>query len=487
LIYSSDSYLLTKSQKYESLFFVENHRKLNDTISAISTPKGEGGISIIRLSGPSSLSIIDKIFQPRSSRTKIASIETHTITYGHIVNPKTHEVIDEVLVSVMLAPRTYTREDIVEINCHGGSIPLLETLELTLQMGARLAEPGEFTKRAFLNGRIDLIQAEAVADIVRAKTDLSLKVAVNQLEGRLSKKIRQIRDIIMEVLVNIEASIDFPDEDIDIISLDTMSHKIDSAIEISKDLLSTADDGRIITEGLKGVILGKPNVGKSSIFNALLNEDRALVTSIPGTTRDAIEEFINIDGVPVKLTDTAGIRQSDDVIEIESIARAKMYLDQADIILMVLDASSEITDEDRAIISLVANKKTIIVINKIDLNRVLEIDNIQSLAPGKPVVSVSARDERGFDLLRSAIKNMVLSTDFLTADAVFVTRSRHKKAIKDAAESLEYAYMSIKNHNSPDLIAVDLRGALRNIGEIVGEIASDEILDQIFSKFCIGK
>lgn len=458
---------------------------MNDTISAISTPRGEGGIGIVRLSGPSSLSIIKKIFQPRNSRFWSKDIITNTINYGHIVDPDSGEYIDEVLVSIMLAPRTYTREDVVEINCHGGNIPLNKVLELTLRMGARLAEPGEFTKRAFLNGRIDLTQAEAVIDIIRAKTDLCLKMAVNQLEGRLSKEIKNIRSVLVDALVNVEAVIDFPEDDLDILSYETIISMINSVITKLRYLFDTADEGKIITEGIKGVILGRPNVGKSSLFNALLRENRAIVTAIPGTTRDPIEEFINLDGIPLKLTDTAGIRKADDVIEIESIERTKMHLDQADIVILVLDATEGLMKDDKEIISLLNDKKTIIVINKIDLVSNPEFE--KELMNSKPIVRISALNETGLDKLKESIRNIVFKKDFLTADSVFVTRTRHKKAIKDAIESLELVIASCKEGMSPEFIAVDLRGAIKSLGEIIGETTSSEILEQIFSRFCIGK
>ena len=388
---------------------------------------------------------------------------------------------------MMLAPNTYTREDVAEINCHGGSIPLSKILELTLRMGARLADPGEFTKRAFLNGRIDLAQAEAVADIIRARTNLSLKVAIGQLEGRLSKKINQVRTDLISLLASVEVSIDFPDEELDFITSEDIIHQITDISDKLNIILSTAEDGRIITEGIKGVIVGKPNVGKSSLFNALLKEDRAIVTSIPGTTRDPIEEFVNLNGVPLKLTDTAGIHETDDVIEVESIDRTKAHLDQADMILMVLDGSDILTDDDRHLISLVADKRTIIVVNKTDLPQMLEKDKLASIAPNTPIACVSTVDESGLHDLKSAIREMVLHRDSVQADPVFVTKVWQKNAIRKAMESLQYAQESIQVGMPTELIAVDLRGALNSLGEITGENASQEILDQIFARFCIGK
>jgi tRNA modification GTPase len=466
---------------------------MNDTISAISTPRGEGGIGIVRMSGASSLSITKKIFQPNRKQTNIDKIKTHSIIYGHIIDPKTNERIDEVLLTIMLSPKTYTKENIVEINCHGGSIPLSKVLELTLKMGARLAEPGEFTKRAFLNGRIDLAQAEAVADIIRAKTDLSLKVAINQLEGHLSHKINQIQTDLISLLASVEASIDFPDEDLDFLKSDEILGQINSIYGKLDLIMETADEGRIITEGIKGVIVGRPNVGKSSLFNALLKEDRAIVTAIPGTTRDAIEEFVNLDGVPLKLTDTAGIRETQDIIEVESIDRTKAHLDQADLILMVLDGSEMLTDDDKHLISLVRDKRTIIIINKVDLPQTIDKDDfsgqneLAKLADDMPIVHVSALDEYGFQQLKTVIRDTVLHKESVQTDPIFVTKIWQKDAIRRAMESLVFAQESTKSTMSPELIAVDLRGALKGLGEITGETASEDILDQIFSKFCIGK
>ena len=457
---------------------------MNDTISAVSTPRGEGGIGIVRLSGPSSLSIVEKIFRPHSSRSNISRAETHTIAYGHIIDPETRDRVDEVLVSVMRAPRTYTREDVVEINCHGGSVPLSRALELTLRMGARLAEPGEFTRRAFLNGRIDLAQAEAVADIIRAKTDLSLKVAVSQLEGRLSREINQIRSDLIDLLAAVEASIDFPGEDLDFLTSEEITERVAGMLDRLDSLLATADEGKVITEGLSGVIIGRPNVGKSSLFNALLREERAIVTSIPGTTRDPIVEFINLDGVPLKLTDTAGLSQASDVIEIESMERTRTHLDNADLLMLIIDSSEPLTDDDRKLLSLVSDKRAIIVLNKIDLPQCLKI---QDLVVDKPVVQISAVEEIGLRQLKSAIRGLAVHGDPVSAEAIFVTRVRHKAALRSAKESLQYAMKSAQGEMPPELIAVDLRGGLKSLGEIVGETASEEILSQIFSKFCIGK
>ena len=460
---------------------------MNDTIAAVSTPRGEGGIGIVRLSGPSALSIVGKIFQPHHSQLDISRVDTHTLTYGHIIEPETGEPVDEALVSVMRAPRTYTREDVVEINCHGGSIPLSRTLELALLNGARLAEPGEFTRRAFLNGRIDLAQAEAVADIIRARTDLSLKVAVSQLDGRLSSEINQTRSVLIDLLASVEAAIDFPDEDLNFLPSEEITRQIQGILRRLESLLATADEGKIITEGLRGVIIGRPNVGKSSLFNTLLKEERAIVTAIPGTTRDAIQEFINLDGVALKLTDTAGLRQTDDAIEIESIERTKIHLDNADLLLLVIDASEPLTDDDRELLALISHRRAIVALNKMDLPQHPDARDVRSLSAGKPVVQISATEETGLQQLKSAIHDLTIHDASASSDAVFVTKVRHKVALVSAKESLQYAMGSAQEEMPLELIAVDLRGCLRSLGEIVGETASEEILDQIFSRFCIGK
>jgi len=350
-----------------------------------------------------------------------------------------------------------------------------------------LAEPGEFTKRAFLNGRIDLAQAEAVADIIRAKTDLSLKIAVSQLEGHLSRELGKISSKLLELLASVEVAIDFPDEDLDFISYDEANRQIKDIADEINQILESADDGRLITEGIKGVIVGRPNVGKSSLFNALLREKRAIVTSIPGTTRDPIEEFINIDGVPLRLTDTAGIRETDNIIEIESIDRTMAYLDQADLIMLILDNSEILTEDDKRIISRIADRKAVIIVNKIDLPQVIDTDELSKLAGDNPIAYISAIDESDLKTLKSTIRDAVINKDFIQADPIFVTKVWQKNSLNKAMESLKFAESSVKNGMPPELIAVDLRGTLKSIGEITGETASDEILDQIFSRFCIGK
>ncbi|MBD3183733.1 tRNA uridine-5-carboxymethylaminomethyl(34) synthesis GTPase MnmE [Candidatus Poribacteria bacterium] len=459
----------------------------NNTISAISTPRGEGGIGIVRMSGPSALFIAESIFKPRYSKNSISQADTHTLLYGHIINPKNHEILDEVLLTVMKAPRTYTKEDIVEINCHGGSIPLSKVLELTLEMGARLAEPGEFTRRAFINGRIDLTQAEAVADIIRAKTELSLKVSMEQLQGRLADIIGNIRSDALELMTYVEASIDFPDEDLDFLSSKEIIERLKDIIYTLDKLLATANDGKFITEGIKGVIIGRPNVGKSSLFNALLHENRAIVTSIPGTTRDTIEEFINLYGVPLKLTDTAGLHHAEDTIEIESMERTRVQLDKADIILLVLDSSDSLTEDDRQLIDLVKEKKTLVILNKSDLPRNIEKEEIKRLAGINSLIEVSAINETGLDRLKSAITGLTLHKESVSTDTVFITKLRHKISLEKARENFEYALQSAKDKMPPELISVDLRGGLRSLDEITGKTSSAEILDQVFSRFCIGK
>jgi tRNA modification GTPase len=474
-----------------------------DTIAAVSTPRGEGGISIVRLSGPLAISIAQQIFRSPSFPS-LQKIKTHTIVYGHILDPETHQIIDEVLLSVMKAPRTYTKEDIVEINCHGGTACVQKVLELTLLAGARLAEPGEFTKRAFLNGRIDLAQAEAVADIIRAKTDLTLKVAMNQLRGAMSKAVNRLRDQIIDVLAEVEARIDFPEEDLDFLDLTALYKRTQAVLTQLEELLRTAEDGKILREGLNLVIVGKPNVGKSSLLNALLQEDRAIVTEIPGTTRDTIEEYANIRGIPLKLIDTAGIRETSDIIEHAGVKRSREWLERSDLALVMLDASEPLTEDDGKLLELTKNKKAIIILNKIDLPEVLDIAQVEKLMPdispfspplvggagggkGRPIVKTSMLTGQGLEELKTKILNAVIHGTEISPDSAIITTVRHRDALRKARIDIEHALLSLDMAMPMELVAVDLRGALDNLGLIVGTTTTEDILDRIFSQFCIGK
>ena len=455
---------------------------LEDTITAISTPIGEGGIGIVRLSGPQSLEIADQIFV---GKVKPSEVPTYTTHYGHIVFQK--EIIDEVILTVMRAPGSYTREDIVEINCHGGIVPLKMVLEIVLQLGARLAQPGEFTRRAFLNGRIDLVQAEAVVDIIRAKTDLSLRAAVSQLEGKLSAIVRQIREALIKVLASIEAAIDFVEEDIEIISQQEILERLENIGVQLQNLLATAEGGKILREGISMVIAGRPNVGKSSLLNAFLREQRAIVTPIPGTTRDVIEEIINMEGIPLKIADTAGIRPVHDIVEKEGVARSRSCIQRSDLVLLLFDGSEALTEEDRQLLKEIKDKKAILVINKIDLPQQIEIDEIKPEVVNKPLVKISATEEIGLSQLEKTIVEMVWRGEVVASNGTLVTNVRHRNALREANSSIQRAIETTSQGRSEELIAVDIRAGMDSLGEIIGETVTEDILDYIFSEFCLGK
>jgi len=466
-----------------------------DTIAAISTPRGEGGISIVKLSGPLAVPIAQKLFRS-PSHSSPQEIKTHTIIYGHIIDPKIEQVIDEVLLTVMKTPHTYTREDVVEINCHGGATCVRKVLDLTLLAGARLAEPGEFTKRAFLNGRIDLSQAEAVADIIRAKTDLTRQVAMNQLQGTISEAVNRLRNQLIDILAEVEASIDFPEEDLDFWDLTELTKSTQAILTQLEELLQTAEDGKILREGLSLAIVGKPNVGKSSLLNALLQEDRAIVTEIPGTTRDTIEEYANIRGIPIKLIDTAGIRETSDIVEDAGVKRSKKWLERSDLLLVMLDASEHLTEDDHKLLELIKDKKSIIVLNKIDLLPIREMASrteilagaqVKELALDKSIVKTSMLTGQGLEDLKTVISNEAIHSDSISPDSVIITNARHRDALRKAKTDVEHALSSLDMAMPPELVAVDLRGALNNLGLIVGKTTTDDILDRVFSQFCIGK
>ncbi|MBI5198879.1 MAG: tRNA uridine-5-carboxymethylaminomethyl(34) synthesis GTPase MnmE [Nitrospirae bacterium] len=460
---------------------------LDDTIAAISTPIGEGGIGIVRLSGKDVLRIAGRIFSPARLQTQDSRLKTHTIHYGHIVDPESGNVIDEVLLTFMKAPATYTREDVVEINCHGGIVPLKNVLELCLKEGARLADPGEFTKRAFLNGRIDLTQAEAVIDIIKAKTDRSLKAAMDQLRGSLSLRLNQIRDKLINLTAYIEAHIDFPDEEIDIPSREWVETELTGIIIEINDLIRSSDEGKVLREGISTAIIGRPNVGKSSLLNALLMEDRAIVTEIPGTTRDIIEEFINIDGIALKIVDTAGIRKAKGLAEEEGVRRSLRAIDGADLILLVLDGSQVLKEEDRTLFEKVKGRQGVIVLNKNDLPPKIEEDDLSKVIGEKPLVKISATEMTGIEELRKEISNLIFNGKVNSQEGAIITKLRHKKNLLDAKENLENFRDLLAEGQSSEFLALDLREALDHIGEIVGIVTTEDILDRIFSEFCIGK
>ena len=458
--------------------------KPDDTIAAISTPPGEGGIGIVRLSGVEAFRIAGDIFRSQSAHD-LEVLSSHTVNHGLVVDPESGDVIDEVLLTPMRGPRTYTKEDIIEINCHSGRVPLRRILELCLSGGARLAEEGEFTKRAFLNGRIDLAQAEAVIDIIKAKTDLGGRAAMDQLSGGLSTKVNDLRNRIKEMLAHIEAWVDFPEEDIDELPYEDIITRSEGLVAEVEDLIESADRGKILREGIKVAIAGRPNVGKSSLLNALLREERAIVTPIPGTTRDTIEESLNIKGIPINLIDTAGIRRTEDIVEKEGVTRSWKFIEDADLVLWVLDCSEELSSEDQSILGRVPGGKTVAVLNKIDLKRRVDLEKIKEFYP--TTVDVSATKGWGLDQLEETIYNLFLGGEMSSSDRTLVTNVRHKDALRRAKESLINVIETARNGLSGEFLALDLRGALRNLGEIVGETTTEDILDVIFSQFCIGK
>ncbi len=457
-----------------------------DTISAIATAPGEGGIGIVRMSGSDAVAVADKIFRGINGK-RASDIKSFQAAYGYIIDTQTMATVDEVLILVMLAPRSYTRENVVEIHCHGGAVPLQRILSLTLKHGARLAEPGEFTKRAFLNGRLDLTQAEAVIDIIRAKTDSSLKMAVGQLSGLLSGTIRNLRDDILAMIAHLEAAIDFPEEDIEEMAIDEVSGKVRQTIASIDRLLATAQTGRILREGLKTVIIGKPNVGKSSLLNALLREKRAIVTDIPGTTRDIIEEYVNIRGIPLKIVDTAGIRETNDVVEKIGVERAREVMAEADLILVLLDASRQLSEEDREVLSALQERKAIVLVNKSDLPQQLEMDKVLKYAAGKKVLYISAAQGTGLEELEQFIVDLVYSGQVQQGEGAWVNNVRQARLLEQAKCHLEEVLAATGSGMPPDCLVIDLRGAWDKLGEITGDTVGEDIINEIFTRFCIGK
>jgi tRNA modification GTPase len=451
------------------------------TICAVSTPLGEGGIGIIRISGPKALAIAATVFRPKKGQD-LAGAQSHTFHYGHIVDPTTGETVDESLVSVMRAPASYTREDVVEINCHGGPVPLWRTMRLLVSAGARRAEPGEFTKRAFLNGRIDLAQAEAVMDIIRARTELSHRAAQEQLLGGLSREISDLRERLLGVTAGVEAGVDFPDEDIETPSGKPLEGELAAVSEAIGRMLEGARFGRLLREGYAAAIVGRPNVGKSSLLNALLRQDRAIVTDVPGTTRDVIEEYLNLDGMPLRVLDTAGIRHTGDSVELEGVRRSLAAILTADIVLIVLDGSQPLTEEDRRVLGQAREKTAVAVINKADLPR-----RMYRLAWPEKQVSVSCRTGEGLDELRREVLGKMQEGAVPPRAHAWAVNERHREELERAQLSLERARESARSAQSPELIAVDLRDALDHLGLLIGVIYTDDILDRIFTDFCIGK
>lgn len=453
---------------------------MSETIAAISTAMGEAGIGIVRMTGNDAIQIGKSVFKGKAEQ-----IENRKLMYGHIYDGD--KIIDEVLISFMKGPHTYTREDMVEIYCHGGIIPVRKILELLLKSGARLAEAGEYTKRAFLNGRLDLAQAEAVIDIIKSKTDKSFEVSLDQLGGSLTKKIKEIRDILLTMIAHIEVSIDFPDEDAEVATIKDLENSAMEVKEKIRALLSTSDRGRILRDGLNTVILGKPNVGKSSLLNAVLRENRAIVTDIPGTTRDIIEEYVNIDGIPLKIVDTAGIRETSDIVEQIGVDRAKKTVQEADLIIAIFDISRELSDEDHEILDLIKDKKTIILLNKTDLPKVYDESYFKNYVKDMEIITTSITKGIGIEELENSIRNMFYSGSVEIKSDIVINNVRHKNQLDKALGNIRSVIEDISANVPLDCLEVDLKNCWENLGEISGETIAEDILDKIFSEFCIGK
>lgn len=457
---------------------------METTIAAISTAMSASGIGIVRMSGPESMDVISRIYRSKNGGKNIKEVKSHTIHYGYIFDGE--EVVDEVLVMVMRAPRTYTGEDTVEIDCHGGVYAMKKVLETVLRNGAQIAEPGEFTKRAFLNGRLDLSQAEAVMDVIQAKSAVALKSSMQQLKGSVLRAIKEIRSSILYQIAFIESALDDPEH----ISLEGYPEKlrkiVDEEYEKVETLLKSADDGRMIQEGIKTVILGKPNAGKSSLLNFLVGEDRAIVTDIAGTTRDTLEEYISLHGISLRIIDTAGIRETEDVVEKIGVGKAKKMAEDADLILYVVDSSLPLDENDREIMELLGGRKSIVIYNKTDLESAVDIKKLKEKT-GSPVIPVSVVEETGITELEETIKKMFFRGEISFDDEVYITNARHKSALEEALESLKMVRESIETGMSEDFFSIDLMSAYESLGKIVGESVGEDLVNEIFSRFCVGK
>lgn len=457
---------------------------LNDTIAAISTPLGEGGIAVIRVSGDEAVPLVERIFR---SKTKLSVAETHTVHYGFIIEPASAQKVEEVLVTLMKAPRSFTMEDVVEVSCHGGIVSVKKVLDLLLQQGVRLAEPGEFTKRAFLNGRIDLTQAEAVIDLIRAKSDRAFKVALKQVEGNLSKQIKHLRYVLVELMAHVEVNIDYPEHDVEEMTNTFIKSKCDTVMLDIDRLLVTAEQGKILREGIETAIVGKPNVGKSSLLNELAQENRAIVTDIPGTTRDVIEEFVNIGGIPLKLLDTAGIRETSDLVEQIGVERSKTALAEADLILLVLNSNEELEFDEIALMKQLADKQTIVILNKTDLTRKLNVEQVLIYFPQERIVELSLIENKGIEDLEKAIAAIFFEGKLESSDLTYVSNIRHISLLKQAKRSLQDALDANEQYVPIDMIQIDIRAAWEQLGEIIGDSVGESLIDQIFTQFCLGK
>lgn len=457
---------------------------MDTTIAAISTAMSASGIGIVRMSGPEALDILYRIYQPKKQKKDIREAKSHTIHYGYIFDEE--ETIDEVLVMVMKGPHTYTGENTVEIDCHGGVYAMKKILETVLKNGAVIAEPGEFTKRAFLNGRLDLSQAEAVMDIIQARSAMALKSSVQQLKGSVCQAIRGIREKLIYHIAYIESALDDPEH----ISLEGYPKELLSVVEEQKkkveELLNSADDGKMIREGIKTVILGKPNAGKSSLLNYLLGEDRAIVTDIAGTTRDTLEEYISLKGITLHMIDTAGIRNTEDLVEKIGVKKARETAEDADLILYVVDSSVPLDENDEEIISLLSGRKYLVIYNKTDLDQAVSMEEIEGRIKGS-VIPLSTVEKSGLDILEEKIKEMFFGGEISFHDEVYITNARHKAALEDALESLKLVKGSIEMGMPEDFFSIDLMNAYESLGKIIGEAVGEDLVNEIFSKFCVGK
>jgi len=455
-----------------------------DTIAAISTPLGEGGIAVIRISGDKAIQVAERVFR---SKTPLSQVPTHTVHYGHCVDPETGERVDEALATVMRAPRSFTRENVVEISCHGGIVAVRRVMECLLAAGARVAEPGEFTKRAFLNGRIDLAQAEAVMDLIRSKSDRAYKQALRQAEGALSRQVRELRDRLVAVMAHIEVNIDYPEHDVEELTSRYIAEQCRIAIRDIDRLLASANQGKIIREGLVTAIVGRPNVGKSSLLNALTQENKAIVTEIPGTTRDVIEEYVTINGIPLRLLDTAGIRETTDVVERIGVERSRHALEEADLILLVINGAEPLQEQDLELLEALRSRQTLVLVNKMDLPQVADLSIVRRAYPEERIIPLSVAKNEGLERLGEAISNLFFSGQLETDDLTYVSNVRHIHLLKQARAALEDAAAAADEMIPIDMIQIDVRRAWEQLGEIIGDTVSESLIDQIFSRFCLGK
>ena len=458
-----------------------------DTIAAISTPMGEGAIAIVRLSGDEAVVIADKIFKSPSGKS-LKEQQTHTIHYGHLIDPKTDEIVEEVMLSLMKGPKTFTREDVVEINCHGGIVSVNRVLQLVLRSGARLAEPGEFTKRAFLNGRIDLSQAEAVMDLIRAKTDRAMNVALGQMDGKLSRLIGTLRQALLETLAQVEVNIDYPEyDDVEEMTVPILLEKCAWVRDEIIKLLQTSSQGKILREGLSTVILGRPNVGKSSLLNSLVHENKAIVTDIAGTTRDIIEEYVNVRGVPLRLVDTAGIRETEDIVERIGVERSREALKDADLILLVLNYGEELTPEDERLFETIQHMDYIVVVNKTDIEQKIDLNHVKKIAGTRRVVTTSLLKEEGVIELEEAIAALFFEGQIESDDLTYVSNARHIALLHQAQAVIEDALDAAEAGVPVDMVQIDVTRTWEILGEIIGDTVQESLINQLFSQFCLGK